>query len=356
MPRRGGPTALARGRAAEVPGSGGARGRRDTAPTRSTGLRGYRMCRAGLHSASPVGESLRKILSGNGFFPWPADCLNGQSPAFVAGVETEKDSVMKSLRLAIAVTVAGFALAGPAMAQTKTWNFGDATAPGSCSLNNGNYGNVASCTQQPAGTVTDLTVRAYSSDGNGSTYRTAALNYWGTGSGFGVYNQTEGYSASSPQHAMDNSTPGIDMMLLSFTSAEILKSITIGWSGTDGDFQVLAYTGSSSFSTTTIVNKTAAQLLTGGWSLVTTVNGAGGITTPDVSYAVNAGNVSSSYWLISAFNSAFGGSSIATAGTDSIKVLAISTQGPGNVPEPGTLALAGLGLFAIARMRHRRSA
>lgn len=269
---------------------------------------------------------------------------------------------MKTLHL-LAATLCTLALAGPAAAQTKTWNFGDATAPGSCSLSGSTYGNVASCTQQPAGTVVDLNVRAYSSDGTSSTYRTAALNYWGTGSGFGVYNQTEGYSATSPQHAMDNSTPGIDMMLLNFTSAEILKQVTIGWSGADGDFQVLAWTGAANASLATVQSsisgKTASQLVGagGGWSLVTTVNGAGGISTPDVNYAVNAGNQSSSYWLISAYNSAFGGSTIATTGVDAIKVLAISTQGtPGSgsgVPLPGTLALAGLGLVAVTRARRQ---
>lgn len=263
---------------------------------------------------------------------------------------------MPSLRLAFAALVIGSAFAAPAMAQTKTWSFGDATSPGSCSINNGSYGNVASCTQQPAGTVTDLTVRAYSSTGTGTVYETAALNYWGPDSGFGLYNQLEGTSVGSPNHSMDNSTSvgAIDMMLLSFTSAEILKSVTIGWSGTDGDFQVLAYTGSAPFSTDSIVGKTAAQMLTGGWSLVTTVNGAGNISTPDLNYAVNAGKVSSSYWLISAFNSAFGGSG-ATTGVDAIKVLAVTTQGSTNVPLPNTLALAGLGLFAIARMRRRQS-
>lgn len=274
---------------------------------------------------------------------------------------------MPSLRLASAAFVVGSALAVPAMAQTKTWNFGDQTAPGSCGpIGTPSYGNVVSCTQQPNGTVVDLYVRGYASSGSGTgsngnsgtrTFQTAAMNYQGTGSGVGIYNQIEGLSATSPNHAIDNSSSSgiIDMMLLSFTSAEILKSVTIGWSGTDGDFQVLAYTGSAPFSTNSIVGKTAAQMLTGGWSLVTTVNGAGNISTPDVNYAVNAGNVSSSYWLISAYNSAFGGSTIATTGVDAIKVLAVTTQGSTNVPLPNTLALAGLGLFAIARMRRRQS-
>lgn len=279
---------------------------------------------------------------------------------------------MNLLHLAAASLLA-MTLAGTAAAQTKTWNFGDATAPGACSLSGTGYGNVAGCTQQPAGTVVDLNVRAYSStggtgtgstnpsSGTSRTYQTAALNYQGTGSGFGIYNQIEGTSVGSPNHSMDNSSNSgaIDMMLLNFTSAEVLKSVTLGWTGADGDFQVLAWTGAANASLSTvqssITGKTAGQVLTGGWTLISTVNGAGGISWPDVSYAVNDGNVSSSYWIISAFNSAFGGSQ-PTSGIDAIKVLAVSTLGstPGTgtgVPLPGSLALAGLGLFAITRSR-----
>jgi hypothetical protein len=276
---------------------------------------------------------------------------------------------MTFFRITLAAVVAAFAAVGPAMAQTKTWNFGDQTAPGSCGpVGTPTYGNVVGCTQQPSGNVVDLDVRAYSGTGgtatgnsnpsSGSrTFQTAALNYQGTGSGFGIYNQLEGMSSGSPNHAMDNSTNSgaIDMMLLSFTSAEVLNSVTIGWSGTDGDFQVLAYTGNAPFSTSSIVGKTAAQMLSGGWELVTTVDGAGGINTPDVSYGVNAGNVSSSYWLITAFNSAFGGSGV-TSGIDAIKVLAVSStvrQDIPGVPLPGTVALAGLGLFILARSRRK---
>lgn len=281
---------------------------------------------------------------------------------------------MFTSRVAVVAALLGVASVGPTFAQTKTWNFGDATAPGSCSLNGSGYGNSASCTQQPGGEIVNLTVRAYGSTGGTSTnstnptsgttrtYQTAALNYWGTGSGFGVYNQIETTSATSPNHSMDNgsNSGAVDMMLLNFTSAEILKQVTLGWSDTDGDFQVLAWTGAANASLATvqasIEGKTAAQMLTGGWSLVSTVDGAGSINTPDISYGVNANNVSSSYWLISAFNGAFGGAQ-PTSGVDSIKVLGVMSQvssgGTPGVPIPGTLALAGLGLLAVARSRRR---
>lgn len=270
---------------------------------------------------------------------------------------------MSTLRFVQAALTVAIATCGSAYAQTKTWNFGDQISPGSCDSFTVAYGNSTSCSEQPSGTTKTLNVSAFSSDGTSSAYRTAALNYWGTGSGFGAYNQTEGLSAVSPQHAMDNYTPGIDMMLLSFTSSEVLKQVTVGWSDTDGDFQVLAWTGASNASLSTvqssITGKTASTMVGtgGGWKLISTVDGAGGINTPDVNYDVNSGNVSSSYWIISAYNSSFGGSSM-TVANDAIKVLGVMSgvpSGGGGVPVPGTLALAGLGLAAMARVRRRRA-
>lgn len=262
-----------------------------------------------------------------------------------------------------AIAFAGLALSGGAMAQVKTWNFGDTSNPGSCtgSYSAGtstNYGNAINCTQQPSGTVVDLVARAYSSDGTSSAYRTAGVNQQGVGSGFGVFNQTEGTGAGSPNHAMDNSTPGIDMMLLQFSAAEILKSVTIGWSGSDGDFQVLRWTGASNATATTvgnsIVGKQASALLgAGGWELVTTVDGAANISTPDVSYGVNGSNLSSSFWLVTAYNSAFGGS--LSTGNDAIKVLGVTSGVATSVSAPGTLALAGLALVGMGALRRRRA-
>lgn len=271
---------------------------------------------------------------------------------------------MSHLRNFAFITLAGTALglAGPAAAQVKAWNFGDTSVPGACTGSystaaNANFGNTINCSQQPDGQVVDLWARAYSSTATGSTYATAGINQQGTGSGFGVWNRSEDRNSGAPHHAMDNSTPGIDMLLLQFTAAEVLKTVTLGWSGTDGDFQVLRWTGASnaSFNTvnTSIVGKTSNNLVGtgGGWELVTLVDGAGNINTPDVVYGVNAGNASSSFWLISAYNSGFGGSG-ATSGIDAIKVLGVTTGIP--VSAPGSLALAGLGLLGVGVVRRRR--
>jgi hypothetical protein len=261
-----------------------------------------------------------------------------------------------------AVLAAGLLSAGAASAQSRVWNLGDVTAPGSCPTGGGtytaSYGNTLACSMQPAETTTSLTVSAYSNTATGSTYATGAINYQGTGSGIGAYNQSEGLTAGSPNHAIDNWGTGQDMVLLSFTAAEVLKSVKLGWGGDistsayDSDFQVLRWTGSTAITSASITGKTAAQLLTAGWSLVTAVDGATYKGGTDQTFSVNASNLSSSYWLISAYNSAFGGTAYST-GADAFKLLEVAAAG--KVSTPGTLALAGLALLAMTQVRRRRA-
>jgi hypothetical protein len=273
---------------------------------------------------------------------------------------------------AFALAAASLLLSTGAQAQARTWNFGDVTSPGSCPTGGSGpiastIGNVLTCsTVAPSSSTTSLEVRAFSSTATNSTgstvtssgtagthFETAAVNYHGTGSGIGVANQWEGASVTgSPNHAMDNSTPGVDALLLNFVGigAQVLKTVTLGWTGADGDFQVLRWTGSGS-APTSIDGISQASLLSSSWELVSTVNGAGGIDATDVSYGVNTGNLSSSAWIITAFNSTFGGAGSASAGIDAIKVLAVTT----GVSAPGTLALAGLGLLGAALLRRRNA-
>lgn len=271
---------------------------------------------------------------------------------------------------AISLATATLLVSGGVHAQVRSWNFGDTTSPGSCPTGGtgpiaSTIGNVLQCsTVSPSSTTTSLEVRAFSStatDSTGSTvtssttagthFETAAVNYHGTGSGIGVANQWEGANATgSPNHAMDNSTPGVDLLLMNFIGigSQILKQVTIGWGGSDSDFQVLRWTGTGA-APTSIAGIQATSLLSSGWELVQTVNGTGAGT-----YNVNAGNATSSAWIVTAFNSHFGGSSTATAGIDAIKLLGISTGLPGgSVSAPGTLALAGLGLLGAAFLRRR---
>ncbi len=262
---------------------------------------------------------------------------------------------MTSRIASAALLACGLLAAGAASAQSRVWNFGDQVAPGSCPTAGGSftvaYGNNLACSIQPAGTTTTLNVKSFSNTASGSTYATAATNYWGSGSGIGAANRAESLTSSgAPDHALDNSGTGADMLMLSFTAAEILKSVTIGWSGGDGDFQVLRWAGAGAV--TSVLGRTSAQLLSDGWALVTAIDGSGGVNTPDKQYSINTGNLSSSYWLVSAYNSAFGGAN--SYGVDSLKVLAVGAAS--KVSAPGTLALAGLGLLAMVHLRRRQNA
>lgn len=249
------------------------------------------------------------------------------------------------LSAALAALVAGLTCV-PALAQS-TWNYASFTQSGS------GFGNSWSASQSG----TTLTVNSFSTTGAGSTFATASVANWGSGSGFGIYNQAEGLSASSPQHAMDNNGK-LDMLALHFTGASstdlsvVLTSITSGWYQTDSDISLLRWGGSG---TPVITGKTQAQLLSAGWQLV-----SGYANMPSdsaVATGLSALSQGSSWWLISAYSSLWGGGEGWTEGNDYVKLLAsVSTvptpQAPGT-PEPGSLALAAAAALGLYSMRRR---
>ncbi len=263
-----------------------------------------------------------------------------------------------SLRLALAASL----VASGASAQTSSWNFGDTTAPGACTQTTAGgqnaLGNVYSCSEQPSGTAATLRVTAFSASGtsSSSTFAAAAVTPQGVGSGFGVGSAAEGGSGASSNnsdHALDNAgTGGPDVLLFQFLSGpQRLQSVTLGWTQSDADFQVLRWIGAAA---PTLANQTVAHALTAGWQLVSTVAGTGN-TSNDLVYGVNAAGLASSYWMISAYNGALGTSPgfVADANADRIKVLGVATS---TVPEPSTYALLAGGLAAIAGVARRRRA
>ncbi len=191
---------------------------------------------------------------------------------------------------------------------------------------------------------------------------------------------------SSPEHAVDNNER-YDSMLYSFSDAVALTSAQVTYSNTDtdntlSDIIVLAYIGSDPFvndASKPIETKLAGlkydQLVSKGWQLIGNyANLNAGEARSINTGALTGGNTynqiaSSSYWLIGAANNLVVGganncgSSCTATKMDAIKLGALGatvktshTVGSSEpVPEPGSLALLGLGSLILVRARAKKS-
>lgn len=270
-------------------------------------------------------------------------------------------------------------LAGSPVMAGSTWalnangtNCGIANGGGSAS-----NGAIASCGTSSGVTAT---MQAWSTGtgASGSTTSSADFNQaklynWGT-NGFGVVATNEDPSATGP-HATDNRY-GTDAMLLNFSTAQTLTSLTIGWNGTenatgsyvDSDLSIFAWVGGSS--TTPAQMTTALDGIGPGGSgstampssTTTTLNGWVWIGNyADVGSLANntlnvSSSVSSSYWLISAYNSSYGAiAGGADANVDAFKLTAI-TSDTKKVPEPTSIAIFGAALLGMVGVRRRARA
>lgn len=262
---------------------------------------------------------------------------------------------MKNYRDVVVATFVGLLVAAvPAQAQT-TWNLGNfsgnTTVPtGGCAFTNAGgsngQGNVTSCSANGSNS-TSLTVTAFAFNGSStsSTANKGTVMSWGS-YGIGVCNTNEYSDCNNPNHATDNVGTFSDFVMLQFNKTTILNKVSFGWTNGDADFTVLRWTGAGA--PTVNGASISSMLAANNWSVLGSFNGAAA-----GQYDLGNTTLSSSYWLVAAYNTGLNTKSGLDGGDDAFKINSvIGTQSV--VPEPSTYALVTAGLvclFAVARRR-----
>lgn len=270
--------------------------------------------------------------------------------------------------LKMLVSAMAFVMAGQAFGATN-WLLTSAT------VSNGNYvyttGGVtvtASAWADTNGSAIEKQIATGDSTGaTGNFYRYSGglginnLDGCGTSSSSTCAGDAGDVFSAAPEHAIDNNQRN-EMVLLSFSQAVNLSSVYFGWAQGDADFTLLAYDPTKSNSG--LSGKSWATLDTG-WQKISDYSAtiSNGTVTKSVSNSTY-----SSLWLIGAYNPLNGDANSAYSGADYFKLASVSgtTCPPGStapgcgggnkVPEPGSLAMLGIGLLGLLRIRKVKKA
>lgn len=255
----------------------------------------------------------------------------------------------------------------------STWVFGDNTPTSECMASEVTAGTCAATTADPNAPL--LKGFAVSSTGSGGVFAKTTLTSYSGGLGA----EANSSDVGSPQHAIDN-TGFTDAIVLNFGNMSFdLDKISIGWkgnssgvnngTGADADVSVFRYTGIETAPTPAGTALTKAALAADGWELI----GNYADLSTSSAKSVNSTSKTSSWWLISAYNVNYGsstgvdqgaansgGTTGLQSGNDYFKLLSVAgtatvkSTPPQGVPEPGSLALIGLGLMGVVAVRRRK--